>query len=198
MTKLTTTGEIELLGNGFLDNLVVGGTEAIPHNVYVKDNLLYNSQYEDGLLVYDITEPTTPVLKYVYDTHPQNTIYNGYRGNWGSYPWLPSGTIIAGDMQNGLFVLGLEGASSTQTPNALDGVRIAPNPATDEVLITCPENIGNWQYDIYSITGQNVRSSLSLNTTSVRVPLQGIVSGLYFVTIRVENGTQVTQKLMIR
>lgn len=198
MTQLTTTGEIELLGNGFLDNLVVGGTEAIPHNVYVKDNLLYNSQYEDGLLVYDITEPTMPVLKYVYDTHPQNTIYNGYRGNWGSYPWLPSGTIIAGDMQNGLFVLGLEGASSTQTPNALDGVRIAPNPATDEVLITCPEHIGNWQYDIYSITGQNVRSSLSLNTTPVRVPLQGIVSGLYFVTVRVENGTQVTQKLMIR
>jgi choice-of-anchor B domain-containing protein len=198
MTKLTTTGEIELLGNGFLNNLVVGGTEAIPHNVYIKDNLLFDSQYEDGLLVYDITNPTTPVLKYVYDTHPQNTIYNGYRGNWGSYPWLPSGIIVAGDMQNGLFILGLDGASSTLTPNTLEGVRIAPNPATDEVLITCPENIGNWQYDIYSITGQNVRSALSLNTTPVRVTLQGVVSGLYFVTVRAENGTQVTQKLMIR
>ena len=39
-----------------------------------------------------------------YDTYTQGS-GNGFNGCWGVYPFLPSGTIVASDIDNGLFVL---------------------------------------------------------------------------------------------
>ena len=64
---------IEIAGSFFDPQLPEGTNNAIPHNVYIKGHLLFDSQYEDGLLVYDISEPTEPKLIGQYDTHPENT-----------------------------------------------------------------------------------------------------------------------------
>lgn len=139
-----------VIRTSFLDPFLPAGTyNAIPHNVYIKDNLLFNSQYEDGLLVYDISQPVAPKLVAYYDTHPQNTKYNTYFGCWGNYPWLPSGTIIAGDMQNGLQLLRLSGSVSVWPQLQQPFVRIAPNPTADEVQIRClggphPQHLRLW------------------------------------------------------
>lgn len=135
-----------LVGRGsFLDNLLEPGAavpKAIPHNVYIQGNLLFNSQYEDGLLVYDIADPLNPVLVAYYDTHPQNTVYNGYYGNWGNYPWLPSGTIVAGDMQNGLYLLRLDPEVGTGAPAPGPDVSVFPNPARGTVHVRiAPESL---------------------------------------------------------
>ncbi len=75
--------------------------------------------------------PPAPVLVAHYDTHPENTQYNTYYGNWGNYPWLPSGTIIAGDMQNGLQLLKLSVPTATNQPALSEQFVIPrPNPAT--------------------------------------------------------------------
>jgi len=51
-----------------------------------------------------------------YDTSPAFN-GNGFNGCWGVYPWLPSGLIIATDIENGLYILG-----PTYTPGCyLDG-----------------------------------------------------------------------------
>ncbi|MEM0997720.1 MAG: choice-of-anchor B family protein [Bacteroidota bacterium] len=80
-------------------------TNSLPHNCFVKGNLLYVSYYHDGVQVWDISNPTAPVRAAYYDTDITNTNYSGMRGSWGVYPYLPSGTIIASDVRNGLFVL---------------------------------------------------------------------------------------------
>ena len=95
--------EIDILYT-FKDVLTTpSNNNATPHNPFVKDDLLFISYYHDGTKVYDITQPDTPALVAYYDTYPNNTNYSGYNGNWGVYPYLPSGCILSSDRATGLY-----------------------------------------------------------------------------------------------
>lgn len=82
-----------------------GPSNNVPHNPYVHNGFLYISYYQDGINMLDITDRRKPFRIGFYDTTPDNTVYNGTTANWGVYPFLPSGTIIGSDMNNGLYVL---------------------------------------------------------------------------------------------
>lgn len=79
--------------------------QSTPHNAFVKGNYLYISHYTDGVVVLDISDPYNLTEVAHYDTAP---IVQGssYSGCWGVYPYLPSGTILASDRQEGLYMLG--------------------------------------------------------------------------------------------
>ena len=79
----------------------------VPHNPFVKDGKLYISYYEDGVQVLDLNDPADPVSLAYYDTESANTTYHGTTANWGVFPFFPSGSIIASDTKNGLFVMQL-------------------------------------------------------------------------------------------
>ena len=86
-------------------------TDVRPHNPFVHEDYLYISYYLDGLQVYDVSNPSNPVLAAYYDTYPSNTNYNvdgGFNGAWGTYPFLPSGCILVSDITSGLNTLRLE------------------------------------------------------------------------------------------
>jgi len=76
-----------------------------PHNPFIRGDHLYVSYYEDGVQVFDITDPLNPIKIGYYDTDPDNMTYNGTDHNWGVFPFFPSGNVIASDSENGLFVL---------------------------------------------------------------------------------------------
>ena len=77
---------------------------SIPHNLIIRDKFVYVSYYHDGLQIFDITDPAAPIKAGYYDTYlPDN--HNGFAGNWGVDPLLPSGIILVSDVQSGLFVL---------------------------------------------------------------------------------------------
>jgi choice-of-anchor B domain-containing protein len=84
------------------------------HNPHINGNYMYVSAYEDGVQVFDVSNVSTAnSVKRIayYDTYHQNngTGYtNNYYGCWGTYPYLPSGCILASDINNGLFTLQLE------------------------------------------------------------------------------------------
>lgn len=80
-------------------------TNCVPHNPFVKGDTLYISYYHDGLQVYDVGDPENPRRIGWYDTYPNNNGngYSGYNGCWGTYPFLPSGCILASDISYGLF-----------------------------------------------------------------------------------------------
>jgi PKD repeat protein len=80
-------------------------TGSIPHNPLIAGNYLCLSYYHDGIQIYDISNPSAPLHAAWYDTDLVATNYNGYKGAWGVYPYLPSGTILGSDILNGLFVL---------------------------------------------------------------------------------------------
>lgn len=193
-------GEIESAGS-FLDKFSVAGGDhtAIPHNVYIKDDILFNSQYEDGLIAYDISNPTQPVLLARYDTHPENIMYNQYRGNWGNYPWLPSGNIIAADMQNGLYVLKLSNTSvSTEQPEAQLGVQISPNPAQDVLNIRLlQQGSTDWTWSLRNAAGQTVLAGIENQATETSLQLGGMPKGLYFVEVRDTEGKSAVRKVVV-
>lgn len=193
-------GEIEIVGS-FLDkfSVDVAGQTAIPHNVYIRDNILFDSQYEDGLLAYDISNPIQPVLLAQYDTHPENSTYTGYFGNWGNYPWLPSGNVIAGDMQNGLFVLKLkDGPVGTQSPENELSVQVSPNPAYDFLNIRLQTPISSaWSWKLGNSAGQILSNGFVDNSTEATLRLAGLPQGLYFVEIRNTEGKAAVRKVVV-
>ncbi len=81
---------------------------SIPHNPFIRGNLVICSYYHDGVQVFDFSDPENVQQVAWYDTYPDNADYNGYKGCWGVYPFLPSGIIIAADITYGLFVLQLD------------------------------------------------------------------------------------------
>ncbi len=81
-----------------------GPTRAIDHNGFTRGNRYYMSNYERGLTVLDITDPTNPVEVGFFDTYtPSNN--PGFNGAWGTYPFLPSGNILVSDIGSGLYIL---------------------------------------------------------------------------------------------
>ncbi len=80
-------------------------TNSVAHNPFVKGSKVYISYYWDGVQVYDISDPLVPRQRAYWDTEPANALYFGFGGCWGVYPFLPSGNIIASDINNGLFIL---------------------------------------------------------------------------------------------
>jgi choice-of-anchor B domain-containing protein len=81
------------------------GENVIPHNVFVHNSdFLITSYYRDGVTIHDCSNPNNLVEVGFYDTSPAFD-GDGFNGCWGVYPYLPSGLIIASDIENGCFVL---------------------------------------------------------------------------------------------
>ena len=113
------------------------GTGTIPHNTHVDGNFLITSYYRDGTTVHDITYPNNMIEVAYYDSYAGSG--NGFDGNWGTYPFLPSGKIISSDINSSTNQTGklliyerqfqqgcyLEGnISDANTSNAISGANI--------------------------------------------------------------------------
>jgi len=80
------------------------GSLLIPHNTYFLNGYLFTAYYKYGMNILDATYPDNLVEVGYYDTSPFPNS-DGFSGCWGVYPFLPSGTILASDMETGLYVL---------------------------------------------------------------------------------------------
>ena len=81
------------------------GMDVIPHNVHFIDDYIVTSYYRDGVVIHDVSNKGNMVEVGSFDTSPSFD-GDGFNGCWGVYPWLPSGNIIASDIEEGLYVLG--------------------------------------------------------------------------------------------
>ena len=106
--------DISSLTNPVLAATWVSDNTTVDHNGYVRGNRYYISNYERGLTILDISDPTAPEQVGFFDTYPDFNSSN-FNGAWGVYPFLPSGNIIVSDRQRGLFVLKDNTLSGTTT-----------------------------------------------------------------------------------
>ena len=88
----------------------------IEHNITIRGDYAYVAWYTAGIRIVDITNPATPIDGGGFDTSPVTP--GNYAGVWGIYPFFPSGKIVAGDMQNGLWVFRFSDLAA-RTPVAL-------------------------------------------------------------------------------
>ncbi|QQX80311.1 choice-of-anchor B family protein [Shewanella sp. KX20019] len=95
---------VDSLESPSLVNEWIGPSKAIDHNGYVRGSRYYMSNYQRGITVLDISNPTDPKEAGFFDTYPASDGAS-FNGVWGIYPYLPSGLILASDISGGLYVL---------------------------------------------------------------------------------------------
>jgi choice-of-anchor B domain-containing protein len=88
--------------NPVMVNAFTSNPQAIIHNPHVNGDELYLANYTEGVRILDITDPVHPAEFASADSYPGPS--GSYYGVWEVYPYFPSGTVIASDMQTGLYV----------------------------------------------------------------------------------------------
>lgn len=84
----------------------IGPLTATDHNGYTRGDRYYVSHYKRGLVIFDLTAPLALTEIGSFDTYLSPSANSaGTDGAWGVYPFLPSGTILVSDIENGLFLL---------------------------------------------------------------------------------------------
>lgn len=94
-----------------LDNPVVIGeylssAAAIDHNLYIKGDLVYQSNYRAGLRVLDGSDIANANLSEIafFDVYPSSDAAQ-FNGSWSNYPYFDSGVIAVSHIEEGLFLL---------------------------------------------------------------------------------------------
>ena len=83
-----------------------GPTPSIDHNLYVRGNLVYESNYRSGLRVLDASDIAQGALRELgfFDIFPSDDNPN-FNGAWTSYPFFSSGAVVVNGIEQGLFVV---------------------------------------------------------------------------------------------
>lgn len=138
------------------------GSEAIPHNTYWLHDNLVTSYYSNGVTIHDASDATNVIEVGHFDTS-HNFGGGGFNGCWGVFPFLPSGRILASDIEEGLYILGptytqpcrLEGTVTDQQTTApinavqvqVSVINVIDNTALDGTYAT-----GHYQAGTYDVT----------------------------------------------
>ncbi len=165
----------------------------IPHNTHFINDYLVTSYYRDGVIIHDVSNKGNMVEVARYDTSPSFS-GNGFNGCWGVYPFLPSGNIIASDIENGLHVLkanfdmgisslfGKKTCPLSLSVNEEGGnlLSISPNPVSNQFNIKGELPL-DAKISISNILGEEV---YSLSNISSKIILPNTMTiGVYFVSI---------------
>ena len=122
------------------------GLTTIDHNLYTLGQYAFEANYESGLRILDLSQigSASPSLSEVgfFDTYPQGTSLQ-FNGMWSVYPYFASGTVVASDRDNGLFVLRPDAEFTATGIVVCDGCTRpdvslsppSPNPATGETTL---------------------------------------------------------------
>lgn len=181
---------------------------ATPHNPHILGYKVVLSYYHDGVWIYDVSNETNPEAVGFYDTFPENgnSFPGSYEGCWGVYPYLPSGILLASDMQNGLFVLNADSAyvkdvGINNTSNNESSFSASPNPFTDFISLTFKQPVKeDILIRISDFNGKIIyKQSVNLQGKSdYKINFdRELNSGLYFVNI-IGNNFSSAQKLIKR
>ncbi len=190
MKILDVSDPLDIKVLGTFDAQVANPT-SIPHNQLVRGDYLYVSYYYDGLVVFDISDPTQPFPAFSYDTSNEPNAPS-YKGAWGVYPYLPSGNILVSDMQEGLFVFEKVDATITSTHDNMidpDHIQVFPNPATHVLYLETTDNIHWTSLLLMDVFGCNVKT-WSGHQTQLDLPAN-LVNGVYFLRLQTADGWMV-------
>ncbi len=109
--NLGTTTRTHIFDFSDLDNIgymnyYLSTNTSIDHNLYVKDQFVYESNYRSGVRILDASRVSSGILNEVgyFDVFPNNDNPQ-FSGTWSNYPYLPSGVNLATSMYDGFFVL---------------------------------------------------------------------------------------------
>ena len=122
-----------------LDNLVLAGpngyfdhaTPAIDHNLYVRGNFVFESNYKAGLRILRLTDLAQASLTEIgyFDVFPSSDSPS-FDGTWNNYPFFASGVVPVTHITQGLFLLRPTNLCDTPTTPA----SLVATPAGDHQI----------------------------------------------------------------
>jgi choice-of-anchor B domain-containing protein len=87
----------------------IGPVPSSDHNLFVKGDRVFESNYGSGLRVLDISDRTNPHEIAFFDSAPYNRDEPGHSatasGAWSNYPFFQSGVVVFTSVREGLFIV---------------------------------------------------------------------------------------------
>lgn len=179
-----------------------------PHNAYNAgiNNRCLIAYYEDGVQIFDCSNPSNVQCTGFFDTHFQTpgAALGNYAGAWGAYIFPDDYTVIASDMQNGLYVLDARAALGINTAiptniNSKFSIKIAPNLIQHNFFLSIQANTNTKTFiDIVDINGRNVYSEafyLIKGENKMEMNFDDKPAGMYFLSIQ-SGETIISQKFI--
>ncbi|MEM1054605.1 MAG: choice-of-anchor B family protein [Bacteroidota bacterium] len=181
------------------------------HNQYTRGTFSYQSNYEGGLRIVDLSRLTEGIFTEAghFDTYPQGD-NPSFNGQWSNYPYFESGTVVASDSDNGLFVLipdqsffivaeeeAPETTGATYTLSAPE-----PNPTTDRTTLSLQvAEAQQVRAGVYDLAGRELVSLLARpvapgETVTLEVYASDLAAGVYVVRVTGET-FEASQQLSI-
>lgn len=162
VSNLSAPSEVGTISNGL---------NAIDHNMYTKDGLLYQANYRSGLRVFDISDPLNAQEIAYFDTYEDDDEPR-FNGLWNAYPYFESGTIIGSDMEKGLFLWRLSETNQNnefQTQTRLMMPWISNSDTFDSTIVV--QNIGDSETEV-RFSARRADGSNEI-TTTYTIPARG-------------------------
>jgi Secretion system C-terminal sorting domain len=181
------------------------GSKAIPHNPFLgPNNKVVIAYYEDGVQIFDVSNPAKPVKTGYFDTHYQSnptTNKGDYVGTWSVYTELPSKRIIASDMQNGLFVLDATAAYfnkvSDKDVSIHQQFKVYPNPSSDYLKVLSDNEFSdNNLIEITDFQGRKYFSAIMKSREEV-ISVEQIPNGAYLLEVKNNNHIINKKKIIV-
>ncbi|KAJ7124480.1 hypothetical protein C8R44DRAFT_619950 [Mycena epipterygia] len=106
--------DIKDLSRPMLTGKYKSPVRAVDHNLYVHNNLVYESNYKSGLRIVNVSsiadDPTGAGFfeAAFFDVYPEDDAIGGeatFGGVWSTYPYFESGYILVNTLERGLFVV---------------------------------------------------------------------------------------------
>ncbi len=153
---------------------------SVAHNQVIAGNTLYVAYYYDGVYVYDITDPENAVLNATYPTS-KVAHRNSFEGAWGVYPLLPSGLLLASDMQEGFFVFD-NVVTNAETKTKIEETTIYPNPVDNFTLINNNESFETAK--LFSLDGKLIKTwNLKNGKNALNFEKHNLSTGIFAVEL---------------
>ena len=206
-TQRTVVLDLEDLDNPGDVFVYDSGITSIDHNLYVRGRYAFESNYEAGLRILDLSQIATGTLTEAayFDTYPSRTAIDepclppnqtqqcdGFNGQWSNYPYFESGIVIANDSQRGLFVLRPDAALAVAAEDAPAATGYAlsdpfPNPTADGARLTLrvdePQHV---RAEVFDVAGRRVAavfSGAASGEVTLEVSGAGLPAGVYVVRV---------------
>ncbi len=196
----TRIWDVTNLEDPILADVYIAESSSIDHNLYVRGDRVFQSNYTSGLRILDITEPPKPVEVGYFDGFPGHD-GGGFLGSWSNYPYFDSGNVIFTGINEGLFIVRPtnEAVFTDLTPPAptdFDLLAAFPNPFTNEtkleVLIERPQHLSVAVFDVQGKEVVRLFDGFVGSPGSLDLIFDGerVASGVYFVRATGASGTR--------
>lgn len=188
--------DVSNMGNLTINQVFRSNQGNTPHNPYIIGNdILVAANYTDGVQIFNISNPSAIYRSGYFDSDTlvnYPTYTETYHGCWGAYTDLPSGLLLIGDMQNGLYVLDISAAltSTQQVSQPSVSASAYPNPFNSDFFVNVNTTFAqDLTWSVYDASGRVVLAStenVPAGPVILEIPAGELARGIYSLVIEGE------------